>query len=352
MKTNSEFSINGRPIGNGHKTYIIAELSANHGQSFDRACSLVRFAKEAGADAVKLQTYTADTLTIDCDQDHFRIQQNTIWDGQRLYDLYHEAHTPWEWQPKLKKIANDLGLDLFASPFDDSAVDFLETLDVPAYKVASFEIVDTGLLKRIAATGKPVIVSTGMSTVEEIERAINTLRDHGCPQIALLKCTSAYPAPPESMNLRTIPDLVLRFGLPVGLSDHTLTHESAIASVALGGCIIEKHLTASRADGGPDGSFSLEPAEFAEMVKSVRNTELALGRARYGPTSSDAANRSFRRSLFVVKNVNRGEAFTSDNIRSIRPGQGLEPRFMDDVIGKTATEDIERGTPLNWKHVA
>ncbi len=280
------------------------------------------------------------------------IQQNTIWDGQRLYDLYHEAHTPWEWQPKLKKIANDLGLDLFASPFDDSAVDFLETMDVPAYKVASFEIVDIGLLIRIAATGKPVIISTGMSTVEEIERAINTLRDHGCQQIALLKCTSAYPAPPESMNLRTIPDLALRFGLPVGLSDHTLTHESAIAAVALGGCIIEKHLTASRAAGGPDGSFSLEPAEFAELVKSVRNTELALGKARYGPTSSDVANRSFRRSLFVVKHVNRGEPFTSDNIRSIRPGQGLEPRFMDDVIGKTATKDIECGTPLNWKHVA
>ena len=348
----NDFSINGRLIGAGQRTYIIAELSANHCHSFEQACEIVQLAKSAGADAIKLQTYTADTITIDCEREPFIIQYGTVWDGQRLYDLYDQAHTPWDWQPKLKKLANDIGLDLFSSPFDNSAVDFLETMEVPAYKVASFEIVDTGLLKRIAQTGKPTIVSTGMSTLEEIDRAVQTLKDNGCPQIALLKCTSAYPAPPESMNLQTIPELARRFGVPVGLSDHTLTHESAIASVALGGCIIEKHLTRSRKDGGPDAGFSLEPNEFAEMVQSVRTTELALGHAKFGPSSSDAGNRSFRRSLFVVAKIRQGEEFTEENVRSIRPGQGLEPRFLDEVLGKTATQDVERGTPLAWKHVA
>lgn len=344
--------INQKQIGPGHPTYVIAELSANHGQSRERAEEIVRQAAKAGADAIKLQTYTAETLTIDSNLPPFQIDQGTAWDGQLLFDLYRSAETPWDWHGKLQTLAHSLGLDFFSSPFDASAVDFLETLNVPAYKIASFEIVDIPLLRKVAQTGKPVIVSTGMSTVEEIELAVNTLRESGCDEVALLKCTSAYPAPPESMNLKTIQDLAIRFGVPIGLSDHTLTSSAAIASVALGGSIIEKHLTLSRADGGPDGHFSLEPHEFSEMMAAVRDVENAIGCVHYGPTSSDIANQAFRRSLFVVKDIKFGEKFTPENVRSIRPGQGLPPRHFDEVLSKTAAESIPRGTPLAWKHVA
>ncbi len=344
--------INNRAIGPGQPTYIIAEISANHHQDFDRAVELIHLAHRSGADAVKLQTYTADTLTLDSDQPHFRIDQGTVWDGARLYDLYKQAYTPWEWQPELLKIANQFGMDLFSSPFDATAVDFLETMNVPAYKIASFEIIDVPLLRKVAATGKPVIVSTGMATIDEIEQAVDVLRTNGCDQIALLKCTSAYPSPIDSMNLSTIADLKFRFQIPIGLSDHTLASQAPVVSVCLGATIIEKHLTISRDEKGPDSSFSLEPSEFAQMVDSVREAEKTLGSVHYGPTESDKNNRAFRRSLFAVRDIKAGEKFTADNVRSIRPGQGLEPIHIDQVLQSNATESIPRGTPLNWRHVA
>ncbi len=348
----SHLEINGRTIGPGNPAYIIAEISANHNQDFDRAIELVQLAHRSGADAVKLQTYTADTLTLDSDQPHFRINQGTVWDGSRLYDLYKKAYTPWDWQPKLMKLANRLGMDLFSSPFDATAVDFLESMNVPAYKIASFEIIDVPLLRKVAATGKPVIVSTGMATLEEIEQAVEILQVNGCDQIALLKCTSAYPAPVDAMNLKTIADLKTRFQVPVGLSDHTLASLAPVVSVCLGGTIIEKHLTYSRFDKGPDSSFSLEPAEFAEMVNSVREAEKASGSVRYGTTPSDENNLSFRRSLFAVQDIEQGEQFTAQNVRSIRPGQGLEPTHIDRILTSHAAVSIARGTPLNWRHVA
>lgn len=341
--------IAGRPIGPGHPAYIIAELSANHGGRYELAERLVRAAADAGADAVKLQTYTADTLTLDSDHPAFQIGQGTVWDGRRLYDLYAEAAMPWEWQPRLAQVARHCGIALFSSPFDNSAVEFLMSFDVPAFKIASFEIVDIPLLRKVARCGRPVIVSTGMANRDEIDLAVRTLRDHGCSQIALLKCTSAYPATPESMNLRTIVDLQSRFGCVTGLSDHTIGPESAIASVCLGANIIEKHLTWSREDGGPDAGFSLEPDEFRDMVESVRTTERALGTVHYGPTEFDRRNLHFRRSLFVVRPVRRGQAIGPDDIRSVRPGVGLPPRHWDDAIGRVAAVDIEPGTPLAWE---
>ena len=352
MDPQKNIQINGRLIGDRQPTYIIAELSANHHQSFDRAVEIIQQAHRAGADAVKLQTYTADTLTLDSHQPHFKIRGGTVWDGKSFYELYQKASTPWEWHAELKSIANQLGMDLFSSPFDATAVEFLETLDVPAYKIASFEIIDVPLLRKVAATGRPVIVSTGMATLEEIEQAVTTLQSNGCNEIALLKCTSAYPAPPESMNLRTLPDLAARFQLPVGLSDHTLDHHSSITSVALGGSIIEKHLTLSRSEEGPDSSFSLEPSEFAELVKAIRTTEKALGNVNYGPTESDQNNLAFRRSLFAIQDIEQGEQFTLENVRSLRPGEGLEPVHLDKVLSATAAQQIPRGTPLNWQHVA
>jgi N-acetylneuraminate synthase len=352
MELNEFIEINGRKIGPGQPTYIIAELSANHHQSFDRAVEIIHLAHKAGVDAVKLQTYTADTLTLDSHQSHFKIQSGTVWDGTSFYELYEKAHTPWEWQPELKKIANQLGLDLFSSPFDATAVDFLETMNVPAHKIASFEIIDIPLLRKVAATGKPVIVSTGMATVEEIEQALRTLHNNGCCEVALLKCTSAYPAPPESMNLKTIPDLAFRFQVPVGLSDHTLENQTAIVSVALGASIIEKHITLSREEDGPDSAFSLEPDEFAALVSSVRIAEQTVGKVHYGGTESDQNNRTFRRSLFAVRDIAAGERFTSENVRSIRPGLGLVPIHLDQVLESNAIEAIPRGTPLAWRHVA
>jgi N-acetylneuraminate synthase len=327
--------------------YVIAELSANHHQEFEQAVKIIRAAKDAGADAVKLQTYTPDTMTIACDRREFCIE-GTIWDGRNLHDLYGEAYTPWDWQPKLKKIANDLGLDLFSSPFDATAVDFLEEMNVPAHKLASFELVDIPLIQKMARTGKPLIMSTGMATVEEVEEALQTARAAGATQIALLKCTSAYPALPEEMNLRTIPELSRRFDVPVGLSDHSMGMAVPVAAVALGACIIEKHLTMSRSEAGPDSSFSLEPDEFKAMVDAVRVTEKALGEIHFGVSSKEASSRVFRRSLFVVQDVKRGETFTSKNVRSIRPGLGLHTRHLPEVLGQHAACDIERGTPLSW----
>jgi pseudaminic acid synthase len=342
------FVIHNRPIGPGNPAYIIAELSANHNQSYEQAVKLVHAAKEAGADAVKLQTYTADTLTVQSDQSYFRIGGGTLWDGRTLYDLYQEAYTPWDWQPKLKKIANDLELDLFSSPFDASAIDFLETMHVPAYKIASFELTDIPLIQRAAHTGKPLIISTGMATLSEIADAVQAANVAGASQIALLKCNSAYPAPVEEMNLRTISHLSEAFNVPVGISDHTLGIAVPIAAVTLGACIIEKHFTLARADGGPDSAFSLEPDEFRLMVDTVRVAERSLGHVNYSPTPAETASRTLRRSLFVVKDVQKGECFTEESVRSIRPGHGLPPKYMDQVIGRFAVKDIQRGTPVSW----
>lgn len=343
--------IRDRVVGRGQPVYIVAELSANHNQDFDQAVRLIHAAKEAGADAVKLQTYTPDTITIDCANEYFRIGKGTLWEGKNLYRLYGEAYTPWDWQPKLKQIADELGLDLFSTPFDATAVDFLEALGVPVHKIASFEIVDLPLVRRIAETGKPIIMSTGMATLAEIEEAVQTIRATGNTQLALLKCTSAYPAPPEELNLRTIPHLAEAFGVPVGLSDHTLGIAVPTAAVALGACIVEKHFTLSRAVPGPDSDFSLEPHEFKAMVEAIRVTEKALGQVRYEVTTREQASRVFRRSLFVVKDMQAGEVFTEENVRAIRPGQGLHTRYLHEVLGRRANQSILRGTPLDWRLV-
>ena len=343
--------INTRIIGPGQPVYIVAELSANHNQSFEQAVRLIESAKAAGADAVKLQTYTPDTITLRSDREHFRINSGTIWDGNSLHDLYALASTPWEWQPKLKKVADELKLDFFSSAFDGTAVDFLETLNVPAHKVASFELVDIPLIETMARTGKPLILSTGMATEAEIEEALQAARQAGAREIALLKCTSAYPSAPEEMNLRAIPELARRFQVPAGLSDHNLDSAVPVAAVALGACIIEKHLTLSRSLGGPDAAFSLEPAEFKSMVEAVRIAERALGDVQFGVGAREQGSRIFRRSLFVVQDVHRGESFTADNVRSIRPGHGLHTRHLPEILGKQAACDIQRGTPLDWKLV-
>lgn len=346
--TSETMNIKGRQIGCGHPVYVVAEMSANHNQDFSSAVEILKAAKEAGADAVKLQTYTADTMTLDCKNEYFRIK-GSIWDGRWLYDLYKEAHTPWEWQPKLKEIAEEMNLHLFSTPFDATAVEFLEEMDVPAYKVASFEIVDIPLLRKIASTGKPIILSTGMCTLSEIEDAVDHIREEGKKnKLAILKCTSSYPASPEDMNLRTIPHLASTFNVPVGLSDHTLGAEVPIASVALGACIVEKHLTLSRKAPGPDAAFSMEPKEFSQMVKSIRITEKVLGRLNYKPTAKEKDSRALRRSLFVVKDMEAGEEFSENNVRSIRPGDGLHTSHLNDVIGRRAKSDIRKGTPLSW----
>lgn len=348
---NPFIEINGRRIGPGYRTYIVAEMSANHNQDFEQAARIIEAAKKAGADAVKLQTYTPDTITIDCNNEYFQIK-GTLWDGRMLYDLYGEAYTPWDWQPRLKEIANELGLDLFSTPFDETAVDFLEAMDAPMYKVASFENVDLPLLCRIAQTGKPIIMSTGMATLAEIDEAVRTIQEAGSSQLALLKCTSAYPAPPEEMNLRTIPHLAEAFGVPVGLSDHTLGIAVPVAAVALGACIIEKHFTLSRTTSGPDSAFSLEPHEFKVMVEAVRTTEKAMGTVHYGVSEREAGSRVFRRSLFVVKDMKAGEVFSQENVRSIRPSYGLHTRYLNEIIGRHASQNIKRGTPLSWWHIA
>lgn len=344
-------SIQGRRIGCGQPAYVIAELSANHNHSFDEAVKLVRAAKDVGADAVKLQTYTADIHTLRCDRPEFRIGGGTLWDGRYLYDLYQEAYTPWEWQPKLKEVADELGIHLFSAPCDAAAVDFLERMNVPAHKVGSFELVDLALIKKIAQTGKPVILSTGMATLTEIAEAVTTAQAAGATELALLKCTSAYPAPPEEMNLRTIPHLADAFNLPVGLSDHTLGIAVPVAAVTLGACIIEKHFTLSRSVPGPDSAFSLEPHEFKAMIDAIRTSERALGKVHYGLSPKEASSRSFRRSLFAVQDIKAGDAFTPTNVRCIRPGHGLAPKYLPQVLGRQAPTAIAAGTPLDWSLV-
>jgi pseudaminic acid synthase len=339
--------INGRLVGSGFSVYIVAELSANHNQKFDSAVELVRAAKRAGADAIKLQTFMPGTITINCNNEYFRIGKGTAWAGKTLFKLYSEAYMPWEWQLKLKPIARDLGLDFFSSAFDPTSVDFLEKVGVSAHKVASFEIVDIPLIEKMARIAKPLIISTGMATLGEIGEAVQAARDVGATKIALLKCTSAYPAPPEEANLRTIPHLMEAFAVPVGLSDHTMGTTVPIAAAALGACIIEKHLTLSRSMPGPDSTFSLEPDEFKAMVQAIRTVEKVLGKVHYGPTKAEKKTKIFRRSLFVVQNLKKGEMFTNENVRSIRPGHGLAPKHLKDILGKKSKRSIKRGTPLS-----
>ena len=345
---NSFIEIGDRRIGDGYPTFIIAELSANHLNSFDIAVDTIHAMKECGADAVKFQTYTPDTITIDSSNDYFQIKQGTIWDGTNLYELYKDAFMPWDWQPKLKTIAEDLGLIMFSSPFDKTSVDFLESMDVPAYKIASFEITDIPLIEYVASKGKPVIISTGIAELCDIELAVKTCNRVGNNQIAFLKCTSSYPAPFEEINLKVIPHLNETFNQVVGLSDHTLGNSVAVASIALGANIIEKHFILDRSMGGPDSEFSMEPGEFKVMVDSVREVEKALGKVTYELTEKAAISRDFKRSLFVVEDVKQGELFTMDNVKSIRPGFGLHPKYLNCILCRTVKQTITRGTPLSW----
>jgi pseudaminic acid synthase len=338
-------------IGPGEPTFIIAEMSGNHNQNFEKAKKIIDKAAEAGADAIKLQTYTADTMTIDCDNKYFQVNVNDKWKGRTLYDLYQWAYTPWDWQPKLKKYAESKGLIFFSTPFDETAVDFLEEIDVELYKVASFEINHIPLLKKIAYTKKPVIISRGLSSEEDIHLAVKTLKDNGCPVIAVLHCVSSYPACPEQMNLKTISDISKRFDVISGLSDHSLTTEISIASVALGASILEKHVTLSRKEGGPDAAFSLEPDELKELVRSVRTVEKSLGKITYKISEKEKENIVFRRSIFVVKNIKKGEEFDKENIRVIRPGYGMHPKFYEETIGKKAKRNLKKGTPLKKEDI-
>ncbi len=334
------------------RTFIVAELSGNHNGDIRRALRIIDAAADAGADAIKLQTYTADTITIDSDAPEFVVRKNSAWKGKTLYELYQEASTPWEWHRRLFAHAKKRGLVCFSTPFDVTAVDFLEILRAPLYKVASFEVVDIPLLERIGRTRKPVIMSRGMATIPELELAVRTLRRFGTKDLTLLQCVSAYPAKPEDMHLSTIPDLRKRFKLNVGLSDHTLTNESAVAAVALGATVVEKHLTLRRADGGLDSSFSLEPREFAAMVNAIRRTEAAIGTPVYTRSEGERENVQYRKSLFVVKDMKKGERFSPENTRSIRPGNGMEPRHYRAVLGKRAASDIKRATPLRQSLIA
>lgn len=345
------FAIAGRAIGAEHPPYVIAELSGNHNGDINRAFALIDAAAEAGADAVKLQTYTADTITIDHDGPEFVIHGG-LWDGRRLYDLYREAHTPWEWHPALFEHARKAGIQCFSSPFDPTAVDFLEGLGAPAYKIASFEVIDLPLIRKTAETGKPLIISTGMAATEEIADAIGAARAGGAGGIVLLHCVSGYPTPAAEANLARIAALWSRHGCAVGISDHTLGHEVAIAAVALGACVIEKHLTLRRSDGGPDAEFSLEPAELKQLCDGARIVHSALGQADYGQTASEAGNVVFRRSLYVVADMKAGDAFSDANVRSIRPGHGLAPKFLPEILGRRAARDIKRGTPMSADLIA
>jgi len=346
------FKISNTYIGEGERTFIIAELSANHLHNFELAKRTIKAMKKSGADAVKVQTYTADTITIDSDKKYFRINQKTIWDGQTLHQLYQKAYTPWDWQPKLQKIAEDLGLIFFSSPFDKSAVDFLEKMKIPAYKIASFEITDVGLIEYVSKKNKPIIISTGIATLQDIREAIKTVRKAGNEKIALLKCTSAYPAGLDQMNLKTIGDMKAKFRTVVGLSDHSLESSVDVAAVSVGAKIIEKHFILDRKLGGADAPFSLEPDEFALMVKEIRKAETALGKVTYDLSDKQKKSREHSRSLFVVEDIKKGETFTDKNVRSIRPGFGLHPRHLAKILGKKACQDISRGTPFKLEHIA
>ncbi len=340
-----QIEIAGRPIGPEHSPYVIAELSANHNGKLETALRIIEEAKKAGADAVKLQTYKPDTITLDCDSEDFKIRGG-LWDGRTLYELYEEAHMPWGWHKPLFERARKLGITIFSSPFDNTAIDLLEDLNTPAYKIASFEAVDLPLIKYAASTGKPVIISTGMADAEEIQEAVDAAREGGCKQLAVLHCVSGYPAPAEDYNLRTIPDMMARFGLVTGLSDHTLDNTTAITSVAMGASIIEKHFTMDRSGGGPDDSFSLEPADLAALCQGAKTAWLAMGRVDYGRKSSEQGNAKFRRSLYFVKAMNANEQITHDCIRSVRPGYGLAPKFLYEIIGKQVTQDIKQNSPV------
>lgn len=344
--TNPHVAIAGRRISVENKPYVIAELSANHNGSLETAIRIIEEAAKAGADAVKLQTYHPDTITLNCDRDEFRIKGG-LWDGRTLYELYEEAHMPWEWHKPLFEHARKLGITIFSSPFDTTAVDLLEELGAPAYKIASFEAVDLPLIEYVARTGKPMIISTGMADAEEIQEAIDAARGAGCEQLAILHCVSGYPAPPGDYNLRTIPDMIERFGLVTGLSDHTLDNTTAITSVALGASLIEKHFTLDRNGGGPDDSFSLEPAELAALCRDAKTAWQALGQVDYGRKSSEQGNVQFRRSLYFVKDLKAGDVITEDAVRSVRPGYGLAPKYMSDIVNKRINTDVAANTPVS-----
>ena len=339
--------INGREIGANFSPFIIAELSANHNGNFDQALKIVEAAKSAGADAVKIQTYTPDTITIDSDSSDF-VVEGGLWNGRSLYDLYAEAHTPWEWHKPLFEYARKIGITIFSSPFDYTAVDLLMDLNAPAFKIASFEIVDLPLLKYVASTGKPMIISTGMADVDEIDEAVQTVRDGGCQNLVLLHCVSGYPAPASDYNLATIPDMEKRWGVPIGLSDHTLDNTTAIASVVMGASVIEKHFTLDRTAGGPDDSFSLEPKEFSALCVDTNTAWQARGAVDYGRKSSEIGNVKFRRSLYAVTDIEKGETITFDNVRSIRPGYGLPPKTFELIVGKKVKQNVKRGTPISF----
>ena len=342
--------IDGRPIGAGQPPYVIAEVSGNHNGDIGRALQIIEASKAAGADAVKIQTYTPDTMTIDCADEDFQVKGG-LWDGRSLYDLYAWAHTPWEWHQALLDKARELGITLFSTPFDESAVDFLESLDMAAYKIASFEAIDLPLIEKVAATGKPMIVSTGMASLDEIEEAVSAARDAGCRELALLHCVSGYPTPPDEANLRTITDLGRRFGVVVGLSDHSLGIGVAVASVSLGAALIEKHVTVRRADGGPDAAFSLEPRELEDLCTGCRDAFRALGGASYERKPSEEKSMVFRRSLYVVEDMEKGAPFTECNLRRIRPGYGLAPKHYPEMLGRRAKRAIKRGEALDWPMV-
>lgn len=344
-----DIKIGNRLIGSSQKPFIIAEMSGNHNQSLERALKIVDLAAEAGVDAVKLQTYTPDTMTLDIHTGEFFIESETnLWKGQSLYNLYKEAYTPWEWHEAIFERCKKHGLLAFSSPFDETAVDFLETLNVPAYKIASFENIDIPLIKKVASTGKPVIISTGMASVAELDEAVQAVRSEGNDQIILLKCTSTYPATPENSNLVTISHMRELFGVEVGLSDHTMGIGAAVAAVALGATVIEKHFTTSRAEGGVDAAFSLEPYEMKMLVAETERAWLSLGVVHYGPTKAEKPSLEHRRSLYVTEDLKAGDTITKENVRAIRPGYGLPPKYYDIVLGKTIKKDVKKGTPLSW----
>lgn len=347
-----EIKIGSHVISQHSPVLIVAELSANHNQDYSRAVEILHAAKEAGADAVKLQTYTADTITIDCDDPCFQIKEGTIWDGTTLYKLYQQAYTPWEWQPKLMEEASRLGLVCFSSPFDFTSVDFLEQMQVPAYKIASYEINDIPLIRKIARLHKPMIFATGIAYPEDIERALSTCRAEGNEDVILLKCVSSYPTPYEDVNLNVIPTLAQTYDCLVGISDHTMGSIVSAGSIALGAKMVEKHFTLRRSDGGPDGAFSMEPEEFSQMVRDIRIMEKALGSSEYKLTPTQELEHGGSRSLFVVKDIAKGETLTPENIRSIRPGNGLHTMYYEEVLGKTAKTFLRKGTPLQWELIS
>ncbi len=348
-----EITIANKKIGALHKPFIIAEMSGNHNQSLDRALEIVDAAAAAGADAIKIQTYTADTMTLDIKDGSFLISNpNSPWDGYSLYDLYKEAHTPWEWHQPIMDRCKVKGIICFSSPFDATAVDFLETLDVPCYKIASFENVDLPLIRKVAQTGKPLIISTGMASISILEDCINAVKEAGCTNLILLKCTSSYPASPNTTNINTIPHMSALFDVQIGLSDHTLGIGVAVASVSLGATVIEKHFTLNRSDGGVDAAFSLEPNELKALVDETRNAHLALGTVHYGPTNIEKESLIFKRSLYIAQDMKEGDTFNPENLRAIRPGDGLAPKHFDTIINSKVTKDTKKGTPLRWELVS